>query len=199
MKDLSAGEMHRAIVNSFDEATNSLSMRLINAPIDINVSAFADSIAIAGADNLKTTTTLIGAKRGLDVNVIDLVLDAIADSIAVSDGTNKLKVNADGSINIVVTSSASKGFSSVNFSGQILVGTTSTVLLAANAARKYVSISNNSQYSIYLQFRDPAALSRGIKVSPGAVFTMSGYELYLGQINAMSATLNVPIDTLEGT
>lgn len=74
--------MQHSIVRSFDEATDSLKTTITNAAVDITVSAFTDSIAIADESGNKATTTLVGGKRGLDVNVTDITIDKSNDSIA---------------------------------------------------------------------------------------------------------------------
>ena len=100
-QDISATSANRAISKSYDETTESLKTTITNADININVSAFTDSIAIAGVNGLKVTTTTVGAKQSLDVNVLDLTLDAANDSVAIKNGANQLAINADGSINVV--------------------------------------------------------------------------------------------------
>lgn len=83
MADISTGpSMHQAIVQSYDEASESLKTTITNAEVSIDVSAIADSIAIADVSGNKVTTTLVGSKRGLDVNIADLTIDKSNDSIA---------------------------------------------------------------------------------------------------------------------
>lgn len=82
MADIDKGSMQHSIVKSFDEATESLKTTITNAAVDITVSAFTDSIAIADESGNKATTTLVGGKRGLDVNVADITIDKSNDSIA---------------------------------------------------------------------------------------------------------------------
>ena len=79
---LGAGDMNAAIVNSFDLPTNSLKTTIVNAAVDVTVSAITDSVAIADDSGNKATTTLVGSKRGLDVNVVDITLDKSNDSVA---------------------------------------------------------------------------------------------------------------------
>lgn len=191
--------MQHSIVRSFDETTESLKTTIVNAAVDVTVSAFTDSIAIADVSGNKVTTTLVAGKQGLDVNVIDLTIDAANDSIAIKNGANQLAVNADGSINVVSSSSTtSPGFSTVSVSTQISVGSTSTTLILANASRKYFHVFNNSNATAHIQYAGAAVLSRGIKLNVGAMLTLSGYELFLGQINAISAS-TINLDILEGT
>lgn len=73
---------------------------------DIEISQTDDSIRIGDGTNL-VTATVDGGKTGLDVNVInDITLDidaASGDNIAISDGTDTLAINADGSLNAQIT------------------------------------------------------------------------------------------------
>lgn len=73
---------HHAIIKAYDAATESLKTTITNASIAIDVSAIADSIAIADDSGNKVTTTLIGSKRGLDVNVADITLNKSNDSVS---------------------------------------------------------------------------------------------------------------------
>lgn len=70
---------------------------------DLNIDQATDSIRIGDGTNL-ITATQDGAKTGLDVNVlndIELTISAASgDSILISDGTNNLHVNSNGSINV---------------------------------------------------------------------------------------------------
>ena len=188
----------QALIKSYDINSESLKTTLVNAAVDVTVSAFTDSIAIADASGNKVTTTVAAGKRGLDVNVTDITIDAANDSIAIKNGANQLAINADGSINVVGGTSANTGFSTVNASAQISVGTTSTTLILANTNRKYFHIVNNSNNVVFVQYAGAAVLNRGIKLNVGAMLTLSGYELFLGQINAISTTTTINLDILEG-
>jgi hypothetical protein len=82
MADINKGNYQHSIVKSFDEATESLKTTLTNADVNINVSAFTDSIKIGDGSGDNTTITQIGAKYALDVNVADITLDASNDSVS---------------------------------------------------------------------------------------------------------------------
>lgn len=77
------GTRQREILeNVHDTDGNALRTTLTNATVDISVSAFTDSVAIADVSGNKATTTLVSTKRGLDVNVIDITLDKLNDSVS---------------------------------------------------------------------------------------------------------------------
>lgn len=79
---------------------------------------------------------------------------------------------------------------------QVSVSSTTTTLFAPNATRAYAHIFNNSGETIYIQFSANAVLMQGIRLGPGTFFTISGYELWLGQINAICSSTAL-IDTFE--
>lgn len=54
----------------------------------------------------------------------------------------------------------------------------STTLLAANAARKLVMITNTSgTFSLFVAFGTPASATSGVEVKPGATLTLESNEL----------------------
>lgn len=55
MADIDKGSMQHSIVRSFDEATDSLKTTITNAAVDISVSAFTDSVAIADESGNKAS------------------------------------------------------------------------------------------------------------------------------------------------
>jgi hypothetical protein len=84
--------------------------RLLFQPSEPDDSANVGAYLRDASGNLLTSTD-VGGKQSLDVNVTDISitdldirdLDASQDNVAISDGTDTLAVNADGSINSVVT------------------------------------------------------------------------------------------------
>ena len=81
MADINTGNMSHSIVRSFDEGTDSLKTTITNADVNINVSAFTDSIKIGDANGDTVTITNVSGKKSLDVNVTDITLDKSNDSV----------------------------------------------------------------------------------------------------------------------
>lgn len=81
---------------------------------------------------------------------------------------------------------------------QIVVGTTSVTLFAANPNRKYLHIVNNSGQTIFIQYSVSAALNQGIKLFPNTFYTVDSNNLWLGEINAIGLVAGQLIDILEG-
>lgn len=57
--------------------------------------------------------------------------------------------------------------SAVNIEGPVAVGTTSTQIAAANAARRWLYIQNNSETTFWLKSGAAAALNQGWELQPG--------------------------------
>jgi hypothetical protein len=102
--------MNSCIVESYDAPTHSLKTTIVNAAVDVTVSAITDSVAIADVSGNKATTTLVGGKRGLDVNIIDITLDKANDSIAVEGYEQSKRID--------------EASSTVTYFGYAVVGTT---------------------------------------------------------------------------
>ena len=90
LKDKSYGALIGALV---DEDTSSVRTTITNAEVDINVSAFTDSIAIADAAGTKVTVTDVAGKKSLDVNVTDIALSHASDSVRLGDGSQLVGVS----------------------------------------------------------------------------------------------------------
>lgn len=134
---------------------------------------------------------------------------------------DQLKVNPDGSINVVTGGSGGNnvnitavggnpvtttlpvsigGFSSLSpgYPTQVAVGITSVIIIASNPLRKYAHVANNSGAAIYIQYAVSAALNQGVKISPGGFFTLEIENLWTGDVNAIGLVSGQLIDVLEG-
>lgn len=137
-----------------------------------------------------------GNIRGLVWNAATMEWIAQVPQIAASGGSTGGLTNTELRLAPVAVS-LTTGFSTVSASSAISVGITSTTLILANTSRKYLHIFNNSSAAAYIQYGSAAVLNRGIKLNAGGLLTLSGYELFLGQINAISTT-TINLDILEG-
>lgn len=108
MADINSGDMNHSIIRSFDEATDSLKTTITNADVNINVSAFTDSIAIADDSGNKVTTTLVSGKQSLDVNVTDITLDKSNDSVT-AHNPEELSFVDEASDTVIYVGSAQPG------------------------------------------------------------------------------------------
>ena len=102
--------------------------------------------------------------------------------------------HADGSLKVYTPGIAT--------ASNIRVGVTNstTQLLAANSARKYAIIANNSGITIYLKMGAAAVVGEGLVLPSGAVFQITNDNLWVGSINAIrSGGGTATIDVFEGT
>lgn len=172
----------------------------INYGISVN-----DAATVVDTSGSSGSST--GGLTNTELRSSAVVVSAAALPLPAGAATNTELVNLEGitldaaaSNNTRLDSIIAKvttGFSTVSVSTQIAVGTASTQLIAANSARKYFHIFNNSTTTAYIQYAGAAALNRGIKLSVGGMLTLSGYDLFLGSINAISTT-TINLDILEG-
>jgi hypothetical protein len=84
--------------------------KLVFDTTDVDTIAASDSVGayLRASDGTLLTHTDVGGKKALDVNIADGVtlevdLSHVDDSVKIGDGTDFLEVNADGSINAVVS------------------------------------------------------------------------------------------------
>lgn len=100
------------------------------------------------------------------------------------DATSAVLVAADGETVLVATRTP------VQPAG-ITVTTTSTLLLAANANRKYALIQNDGPVAVYINLAGTAIVGRGIRLAPnGGAYEMSALwgNLSIGNINGIVAS-----------
>lgn len=89
------------------------------------------------------------------------------------------------------------GTPSTGFPKQVTVTTSSTELFASNLSRRYAHIFNNSNSPIYIQYNDVAVVGKGVRIPKNAFYTISGNELWLGTVNAISTSGSVDVDVME--
>lgn len=136
----------QAIIKAFDQPSQTLKTTLVNAAVDINVSAFTDSIKIGDGTGSTATITQIGPKKALDVNVADIAISHQADSIRLGDGTNYLtsttsggKTALDVSINGGTVSQAPSGTTTLVYATtNVAAGSTGTIINYSVPAGVYI-------------------------------------------------------------
>ena len=83
-------------------------------------------------------------------------------------------------------------------SSSVTVGSTTTVLLAANEARKYAVIVNDSDEAMYISLGADAVANNGIRLNAsGGTLEIAGDEPFRGAINGICASGSKNIATLE--
>lgn len=78
------------------------------------------------------------------------------------------------------------------------IGVASSVLLAANTARKYLLVQNkHGTATVYLGFGVAATVAAGVKILPGGSYE-SPLIVHRGVINAIGDAVNTAVVVLEG-
>ena len=77
---------------------------------------------------------------------------------------------------------------STGTTGQVTVGTTATLVAAANSNRRALIIVNNSGNSVYIGIDNTVTTTTGVELPTGAVLNVSRlFEGYTGAIYAIAA------------
>ncbi|PCI45868.1 MAG: hypothetical protein COB41_00320 [Proteobacteria bacterium] len=122
IRDLSASQDNIAISDGTDtlaiNGDGSINATVSASNLDIRDLVFAtDKVDVSGS-----TVTIQDGGNSITVDATDLDirdLDASQDNIAISDGTDTLGINADGSINVVVSGSAGTPVCDFNTSASV--------------------------------------------------------------------------------
>lgn len=75
----------------------------------------------------------------------------------------------------------------------------STQLAAANSARKWIYIINNSGANIFIKYGTTAVINQGFRLNNSNTMTISATELFLGAINAIVGSNNRTVEIVEGS
>jgi hypothetical protein len=85
------------------------------------------------------------------------------------------------------------------FNSAVVVGTTSTLVIAANPNRKFLILVNDSDESIYVTLGSPAVLQEGIMVgSFGGALNIDTAMLYRGEVTAICESGGKRLTICEG-
>lgn len=80
------------------------------------------------------------------------------------------------------------------------VGATSTLVLSANAARRFLFLVNDSDEAIYVSLGSPAVLNEGILLTAGGgALTLDIASMWLGAIYAISPSGSKNLTVSEGS
>lgn len=152
-----------------------------------------DKIAgyLYGAGGTLVTSTTVGPDEGLDVNVLNTLtvqatdldirdLDAAQDNVAISDGTDTLAINADGSINITDNggSITVDGTVAATQSGSWTVAATQSGTWTIDSITNPVTVTATN-----LDIRDLTHVSDSVKIGDGTDFLAINAD---GSINTVS-------------
>ena len=80
----------------------------------------------------------------------------------------------------------------------VAVGTTSTLVLTANSARKIAIITNDSNVNMYLSLGVPAEINKGVRLSRGGgSFTTQDDYPFKGNIYMIAGSANKNVSVLS--
>ena len=83
---------------------------------------------------------------------------------------------------------------------KVTVGSTSTLILAANSARGFATIVNDSDETIYLGFGEAAVLNEGLRIaSSGGGYEINSTNLFIGPIYGISTSGSKVVSVMEAT
>lgn len=188
-------DANQVLKAAFDEANGRLRTdAVISGDIivsDINISHVDDSIRLGDGTKLVTATT-VGSNVGLDVNVlndIEIEIDAAdGDNIAISDGTNTLDINPDGSISVNVLNTATDNLD-VIYDEVTSVGTSILTTINSHTAivdQKLDSISvsgtNTAMYEVVLNASVIEKKRTYFGGNLNCEFNLEGLDLSIGDI-----------------
>lgn len=163
--------------------------------LDTAALAESDNVGayIRAADGTLITKTTVGGKDALDVNVvsaIDISLSHTTDSIAIGDGTDLLAINADGSINAVV-SATNLDIRDLAFATDKVDVSGSTVALDATtlAALETINVGNN--VTVQATSLDIRALAYG--TDNVAIKGATGNQLAINADGSINAVVDVQV------
>ena len=146
----------------------------------------------------------LAANSGVDIGDVDV--------LSIAAGTNLIgKVGIDqttpGTTNAVVEASAAAILAALTArqataftNAAVSVGTATTVVLAANANRKYALIVNDSDTVVYLAIGAAAVLNSGIRLNAGGgSYEVNWTNLHALAINGISSIAAKIVTVTEGT
>lgn len=140
-------------------------------------------------------TTLIG----FYANNFGSIANAIRTAAQLGDGAgNAITSQSYDSVRPLHTYLMQVGASNATHTRITLVANVSTQILAANTARKWAYIDNQSGANIFIKFGTAAVINQSLQVTDKETFKMSMTELYLGAVNAIVGSNNRTIEIIEG-
>jgi hypothetical protein len=173
-------------IHASADASGSLNVTAAGASAVVNVASFGGNAVVTG-----TGTSGLGIPRvtvSNDSNI--LATQSGTWTVGLSAGTNAI-----GSITNTSFASTQSGTWVVNTKNALTanspaaasVGLTSAQVLASNASRKGLTLTNTSTANISLGFGSAAVLNSGITLYPGGVFYMDEYCFSTQAVNAIAS------------
>lgn len=172
---------------------------------DSNLTDSSDRSIVVGAGTAGTPTggvvTVQGVSGGTNLNVSQVTASDLNATVRNQDGAgNNLTSQSYDSIRpldvrIVQFASSTATHTRTTF----VTGNVSQIIAAANPARKWLMIVNQSGARFFIKFGSTAVVNQGIYVEDNSTYSMPTNMLYLGAIHAIVGSNNRTIEIIEGT
>lgn len=215
-----------------DTTTASTALGVLNATVVVNLAGMSSvGFQIAAGTLVGTLTpecSIDGGTTWIACTFFDPVNSAVSTSLVFSIANTlkifsvlplggsshaRVKVSAytSGTANSVMRASMVTGaagaitaaaFSTVANTYPSLTANTAVLILAANANRKFASISNNSGSVVSIQFGSATGLNsiaRGLVIPDNTYYIVEGTRLFTGAIYAYTNSGSVTLSVTEGT
>lgn len=83
--------------------------------------------------------------------------------------------------------------------GKANIGTVSGIIITANDDRRYILITNDSNYKVYLGLGVVATLGQGVPLEPNDAYESLADNLFTGTINAVAMGASCNLAYQEGS
>lgn len=149
------------------------------------------SLVFSSANTAKTLSILpVGGSSHIRIRVS-----------AFSSGTANAILRAS-QVNGAAGAVTAAAFSTVTNTTPTLTANSATQILASNVNRKYAYISNNTGFSVSIQFSSATGLnstSKGLVIATGNYYELKGDNLYTGAVFAYTQAAGTVLGIAEGT
>jgi hypothetical protein len=161
---------------SGDKGTHMLAVRQDTLASSVSADGDYASLKVNDVGELyvKDADVLAQLVAGISVSATDLDirdLSASQDNVAISDGTDTLAINADGSINVSVTGDPALADAAILASAAAVTTTSAALLGSALSDRKYLTVYNNGNKMVYVG-QSGVSTTNGFPLPPGSLLEM---------------------------
>jgi hypothetical protein len=140
------------------------------------------------ANVLVTSYTADGSGNSIGSTSGALNVNVNASALPTGASTSANQVTMQTTLSTIATNTQVNGVPlTYSAPATASVGTTSTLILAANSSRRGLYLSNTTSYQISIAFGNTASYQYGITLFPGEKFYMDQYSFSTQAVNAISS------------
>lgn len=165
-----------------------------------NATGAADfNYGAVGAQTLRSAAQIGNATGAASFGAGATSAQTIRTSANISDGSaNALTSQSYDSQRPLHVYVMQLGASNATHTRITLTNGVSVQIAAANSARKWLIIENQSGANIFIKFGTAAVLNQALEIVNNTTYTMNATTLYTGAINAIVGSNNRTIEVIEG-